>query len=279
MLRRLLVPLDPSPYSEAATDFACDLAAGPDAEVTGLVVVDTPGIHDSVSPISPGAAHYAEKAELRLEAEAHQRLGELLERFSSKCDAAKVAHRSFERQGDPVDIIGNESAYYDLLVMGLRTHFHFQTSNEPGKTLSQLLGKLATPILAVPEKYTPIGATLTTVIAFDGSPASIRSMRQFAQTVAPRNLDIVILTSSDELADAREIYAPVEEYLAAYGFDNIRAEWTPMDIRDAIDDSYLTEAEVIVAGMHAKHGLFSFHVGSLTDHLISKAQTPVFIGQ
>ncbi|MFV1981432.1 MAG: universal stress protein, partial [Rhodothermia bacterium] len=180
MLKRLLVPLDPSPFSQTAVSYACELASYHGAEVTGLVIIDLPGIRDSVAPFSPGSAHYAEKAELRLGAEAHEALRGIQSSFASKCEAVGVAHRSIERQGDPVEIIAHESAYYDLLVIGLRTHFNFQTSSAPGKTLSELMGHLATPILAVPETYSPFGSKLDAVLAFDGSPAAIRSMRQFA---------------------------------------------------------------------------------------------------
>jgi nucleotide-binding universal stress UspA family protein len=279
MLKRLLVPLDPSSFSLAATSYACELAADHDAEVTGLAMIDVPGIHDSVRPFSPGSAPMAERAELRVEAEAHEVLRGLIQTFEETCSSVGVAHRSLERQGDPVEIIGHESGYYDLLVIGLRTHFSFQTMSDPGKTLSKLLGNLATPIFAVPEVYKPIGSTLDTVIAFDGSPASVRSMRQFAQNFASKNLDVVLLTSTDDLDDARSVAGPAEEYLRAYGFDPVRTEWTPDDIEDVIDERYINEAEIIVAGMHSKRGLFSFHVGSLTDHLVQEAKIPVYIGQ
>ncbi len=279
MLKRLLVPLDPSSFSKTAVSYACELAVDHSAEVTGLLIIDLPGIHDSVGPFSPGTAHLTERAEVRIEAEAHSALGVIESGFASACKAAGVAHRSIERQGDPAEIIAHESAYYDLLVIGLQTHFHFQTSSAPGKTLSELMGELATPILAVPEAYSPFGSKLDAVIAFDGSPASVRSMRQFAQNFASKNLDIVILTATERMDEADDISALAEEYLRAYGFDRIRTEWTPDEIQDAIDDRYINEAEIIVAGMHSKRGLFSFHVGGLTDHLVSKATIPVYIGQ
>ena len=94
-----------------------------------------------------------------------------------------------------------------------------------------------------------------------------------------KTADLVILTATDEMAEAAAIAAPAEEYLRAHGFANIRSEWTPEKIQDAIDDHYISEAEIIVAGMHSKRGLFSLHVGSLTDHLVSEAKVPVYIGQ
>jgi nucleotide-binding universal stress UspA family protein len=279
MIRRIIVPLDPSPYADAAVLYAIQLAKAHDAKITGFMVVDTPGIHDSVSPISPGAAVYAKKAENRLEAEAHERIGETLEKFASRCDKAGVEHTEIETQGDPVEAIARESAFYDLLVVGLRTHFHFQTSNGEGDTLQDLVGRLATPILAVTEKHVPLSEKLNVVVAFDGSPAAIRSLRQFTQLAAFSNPNIAILTANEELEAARRIYGPAEEYLHAYGYTDITAEWTPMHVADAIDEEFIDKADLIVLGMHAKHGIFNFVVGSVTNHLIRVGKVPVFIGQ
>ena len=278
MIKRLLVPLDPSPYSEAAIRYATELAQNHGAEVTALMIIDEPGIHGSVRPISPGATKWAEKAEQRFQAEAHQRLGGVLETFNSICDEGNIKRKWIEDVGDPAELIGEISSYYDLLVMGLRTFFHFQTSDEPGKTLKSVLGKLLTPILAVPEIHRPFGSTLDVVIAFDGSPASIRSLKQFATNIMVPNVSILVVNASEEMDDGTALLSRAEDYLNACGFDNVRTEWTPEDIIDHMA-RHLDSAELIVAGMHAKRGLFRNHVGSLTEHLVTKASVPVFIGQ
>ncbi|HUF11122.1 MAG TPA: universal stress protein [Rhodothermales bacterium] len=279
MIRRILVPLDPTPFADAAVSYAIQLAQAHKAAITGFMVVDTPGIHDSVSPISPGAAVYAKKAENRLEAEAHEKIQETLEKFASRCEEAGVAHEEIEDQGDPVEAIARKSSFYDLLVVGLRTHFHFQTTDGDGDTLQHLVGKLATPILAVTDKHVPLSDKMNVVVAYDGSPAAVRSLRQFTQLAAFSNPNIAILTADEELETAKKIYAPAEEYLKVYGYTNVAPEWTPMHIADAIDEEYVDEADLIVLGVHARHGIFSFVVGSLTNHMIRLAKVPVFIGQ
>lgn len=279
MIRRIIVPLDPTPFADAAVSYAIQLAQAHDATVTGFMVVDTPGIHESVSPISPGAAVYAKKAENRLEAEAHERIRETLARFASRCEAARVRHEEIEDQGDPVQAIARVSSFYDLLVVGLRTHFHFQTTSDQGQTLQDLMGRLTTPILAVTDEHTPLSEKMNVVVAYDGSPAAIRSLRQFTQLAAFSNPNIAILTANEELGAAKRIYGPAEEYLKVYGYTDIEAEWTPMHIADAIDEEYMEKADLIVLGMHAKRGIFSFVVGSLTNHMIRMAKVPVFIGQ
>lgn len=279
MIRRIIVPLDPSPFADAAVAYAIQLAQAHEATVTGFMVVDTPGIHESVSPISPGAAVYAKKAENRLEAEAHERISETLEKFASRCEKAGVKHEEVEDQGDPVEAIARESAFFDLLVVGLRTHFHFQTTEGEGDTLQDLVGKLSTPILAVTERHVPLSEKMNVVVAYDGSPAAVRSLRQFTQLAAFSNPNIAVLTADEKLEVARKIYGPAEEYLKVYGYTDVEPQWTPMHIADAIDEEYVDKADLVVLGMHAKRGIFSFVVGSLANHMIRMAKVPVFIGQ
>jgi nucleotide-binding universal stress UspA family protein len=279
MPKQILVPLDPSPFTSSALAYASEIAGQHSAELTALLMIDRPGIHESVGPISPGVYYLAERTEQRLEAEAHQTLIGLLETFESTCQEQGLAYRHIERAGDPAEIIAQVSAYFDLLVMGLRTHYHFQTSDEPARTLADLLGKLMTPVLAVPDRYRPIGSTLETVIAFDGSPGAVRSLREFSQYLEGKDLDIVVVMAGENKDDADSILRAAELYLRNHGFDRVRTSWTPGDIREAIEQPYLGEAEVMVVGVHSKKGLFGSHVGSLTDHLMKEAHVPVFIGQ
>jgi nucleotide-binding universal stress UspA family protein len=279
MPKQILVPLDPSPYTASAQSYACEIAAQHGAEVTALLMIDEPGIHESVGPVSPGVFYLTQKAERRMQAEAHDRLQDLLRGFEATCQEYGIAHGHVERIGEPAEIIAQVSAYFDLIVMGLRTYYHFQTSDDPGRTLSRLLGQLYTPLFAVPESHRPIGATLETVIAFDGSPGAIRSMRQFSQYLEGKDLDILVLMADESKDDADAVLRAAELYLKRHGFDRVRTDWTPGSIREALDGRFLSEAEVIVVGIHSKKGLFGSHVGSLTDHLISEATIPVFIGQ
>ena len=80
-MRRILVPLDPSPYSESALNLACVVAKIYNAEVTGMVILDIPGIQDSIGPIPIGGIHLAEKLEKEKREEAKQRISLLLDKF------------------------------------------------------------------------------------------------------------------------------------------------------------------------------------------------------
>ena len=69
-----------------------------------------------------------------------------------KCKKEGIRHREAERQGSPSTQILNESLYYDLIMVGLKSYFHFETSEKYGRSLDQLLKESVTPIYGIPEK-------------------------------------------------------------------------------------------------------------------------------
>ena len=84
MIKRILVPLDPSPYSKSAVQLACQIAKIYQAEVTGLVILDLPGIEDSIGPVPLGGIYMADKLEKEKTQEAKKRIEMLLKERCSK---------------------------------------------------------------------------------------------------------------------------------------------------------------------------------------------------
>lgn len=282
MIRRILLPLDPSPYSDAALDFACLIAKVYNAEITGLVILDIPGIQDSIGPIPIGGIHLAEKLEAEKREEAKIRIDGLLTKFREKCEKNGVKHKEAKRQGSPSDQILIESIYYDLVFIGLRTYFHFETSEKFGRSLDKLIKESITPIYGVPEKL-PFSSVpdrkIRILIAFDGSPLAARALHRFAQLVDPNLYELTLLNSSDNREEGELILTYAEEYLNSHDIFDIKKVWVNENIKDVIENNYYDSMDGFVVGAHAREGIFDFLVGSLTKFLVKSAKKPVFIGQ
>jgi len=282
VIRRILIPLDPSPYSESALQLACIIAKEYNAEVTGMVILDIPGIEDSIGPVPIGGIHLAEKLEKEKKDEARHRIEELIKKFRLKCVKEGVKHREAERQGSPSTLILNESIYYDLLFIGLRTYFHFETSEKYGRSLDKLLKESVTPIFGVPENF-PFSSKpdrkIRILVAFNGSPLSARAMQRFSQLVNPDLYEITLLISSEDKSEGEYILSRAEEYLNSHKITNVQKVWTSDDIIDIIENKYYDLMDGFVVGAHSRDGIFDFLVGSLTKHLIKNAKKMVFIGQ
>ena len=282
MIRRILIPLDPSPYAESALHLGCIIAKEYSAEVTGLVILDIPGIEESIGPIPIGGIHLAEKLETAKKEEARKRIDDLIVKFKNKCVKEGVSYREAQRQGSPSTQILNESIYYDLLIIGLRTYFNFETSEKYGKSLDQLLKQSITPIYGVPENLHLIqkpDRKIRVLIAFDGSPLAARAMQRFSLMVTPDLYEITLLNSSNEREEGEDVLARAEEYLNAHNIHDIEKIWISDHIIDAIKNDYYDKMDGFVVGAHSREGIFDFLVGSLTKYLVKSAKKPVFIGQ
>ncbi|MCP4724091.1 MAG: universal stress protein, partial [bacterium] len=178
MIKRILIPLDNSKYCESAIETGCYMARYYGAELTAITVLDIPGIENSVGPVPMGGSAYAKELREHKKKEAHETLEKVLKGFREKCDTENVQHRVLQESGEPAEEIINYAILYDLVVMGLKTFFHFGTSDEPGETIDKLLEHTVTPGIAVPENFQITGKEMNVLIAFDGSLPAARALRQ-----------------------------------------------------------------------------------------------------
>ncbi len=276
MIRRILAPLDPSLYGKAVIDYACFLAAGHRTEVTGVVVLDIPEITRSVGPVAPGGMYWAKRFEAAKINDAKEHVEVMLSEFKQHCSEKNIKHIEAEVQGSPSEQVLFESTFYDLVVMGLRTNFHFETDPRYGNSLEKIIQQSITPILAVPKKFKPIEKVL---IAFDGSFPAARAMKRFAHLASGFNFEINILMAGSDEETAQYYLDYAEKYLRAYNVKNIKKTYTDKDLRKVLEEKYMDWADLIVTGLHSKHSIKEIFVGSHTKYLIREANKPLFIGQ
>lgn len=278
MLRRILIPLDPSPYTEVSLEYGCLIAKQHHAEITGMAVLDTLGIEDAIGPIPfPGFYHAVKLLEF-LGRDAREHIQGLLEKFNQKCEKEGVAYQSAEYQGIPSEGILHESIFYDLVIIGLRTYFDFEISNKPGKSLEKILDHSVTPVLAVPDAFKWTEKVVKALIAFDGSLPAARALQRFAQLARNSDYEITLLMSDKEEKIATHYLDRAETYLRAHSIPNIKKEWISKNIIEAMEETYLDWADLVVAGAHSKKGIVDFAVGSLVKYLIKTAKKPILLG-
>lgn len=281
MIKRILVPLDPSPFCKSAVETACRIAKPWNAEVHGLVILDVKGIEDEIGPVPLGGAHYAEHLEKHKLEEAEVRISGLLASFREICARHGALHHEAELQGSPSRSIIDCSALYDLVVIGLRTFFRFETDDRPGDELDRLLAHSSTPVLGVTEKgpgWEYPDGPIRILAAWDGSPAAASSFRECIQSFDPGRIHLKLIRSGGEKAEAEASLKLARGYAESYNVGQVETEWTSQGIVDAVRERHAPWAHLIVAGAHAKKGPFTFMVGSLTKSLIQDKKNPLFIG-
>jgi nucleotide-binding universal stress UspA family protein len=288
MIKRILVPLDPSPFADAALEVACYLAKQHQAQLAGLVILDIPGIEKSVGPVPVGALYYAERSIADKERQTEERIRGLLDRFKQTCQREGVAHLESERQGSPSKRIIEESYYYDCLVMGLRNYFRFDTGagedqqygtpdDRTGRSIEQVMDHSAVPIVAVPMGWHIPERKLRTVVALDGSLPAIRALHSLVQLFQPSFVEVKLISSCDEMADGRFWLDEATAYLAAHNFTEVDTEWTSVALRRMLGAPDFVEADLIVLGAHSQAGFVDFVVGNVCKELIERGNNLLLI--
>lgn len=276
MIKRLLLPLDFSEYSDAALQYACYIAKRQDAEITGMVVVHVPGFVMPIGPLPAGTVDWSEHLDRNVVEKVNKRIDALLEKFDETCKREGVRYKRAEVQGTSPEQIMFQSIFYDMVIMGFRTSYYFDENKNVEVSLEKILSHTFTPILAVPKDFAPVHKIL---VAFDGSLPSARAMQRFSHLASAKEGEITVLMSHPEQDTAFYYLNKAEDYLKAHGLLNVKKEWTNKNITTVIRDQYLDNVDMIITGTHSKGLLKDFFLGSLTRYLIKKAKKPVFMGQ
>ncbi|MDB4537189.1 universal stress protein [Akkermansiaceae bacterium] len=274
LLRRILVPLDPSEYAQSATEYACRVARAHSSKIMGLAVLDSPEIRSSLMPSQYGYLEMVQEA-----IEVHQEHAKAeIERFEThfveKCYGENVIASEMMKEGVPVDLILDTATMFDLMVVGLRTFFHFETREGDGELLSKILGSATTPILAVPYQPREMKKVL---IAFDGSQASARAARDFVLFAQPFDFEVDLFVADVDAGRQAIHVNRLQEYLCDHEIpvnETICFEGKPTG---AIEKGLTSGYDLIVCGTHSKKMIKDLFVGSFTQRLIEKQENALFL--
>jgi nucleotide-binding universal stress UspA family protein len=275
MIKRILLPLDPSDYTKVATEYACKIAKDQGAVVNGMVIIDIPGIEKSIGPIPAGASEYAKLIKSDRIQEMKERMEKLISDFRDKCEKEGIEYVKTEIEGSPSGQISNHAIFYDLVIMGLRTYYSFDAEEEGGDSLDEVLDQSITPVLAVPDKFEPVKNIL---IPFDGSFPAAKALQRFSHFAVSRNYRYRIVYSGDDKRLGEYYLDQAKAYLRTYGIDDVELVRTSESIIDTVLTKEKDWADMVVLGGHSKSFLKEFFVGSLTKKLIKDGSKPLFIG-
>lgn len=282
MLKRILLPLDPTEYTVETTNMAIRIAKMNDAEITGLVVLDIPGIARSIGPTPIGGLHFAEKLSEKKQKQAKETITKLLDEFKKRCEKAEVRHSVLERQGVPSESIMEVSMFYDIIIMGLRTNFNFESSDEPKSSLSDFLKSSPTSVMAIPldmSKYEDFLVKKKVLVAFDGSYTSSKALHRFARLAKHELVETTVIMSHKDKEYAEYNLRQAEAFIKAHAPDiTVETKWIEDEIVDVVKKELYDEFDSFVVGAHSSWGITRFFTGSLCNYLIERGEKMVIIG-
>ena len=270
---KILLGLDGSPYAQAAIEYACQFALAHNATITGVAIIDLPGIQSSSGPVPIGATHYDIQLEEYQLKEEKEKARAILDDFARICEERQVNAVLHADIGRPFSEIIEESKFHDFLLMGKQTLFQYP-AHETYRTLERVLKNGLVPILAVPDSVRNIEKVL---VAYDNSAPASKAVHMFLLLGIWNACEITLLTVNNDAEAGQALLANLAEFFESYGIKpNLAVQ---PGHPDTVLKSYITENDIdmLVMGSYGRKSVREFFVGSVTKHLIQETAIPLFL--
>lgn len=276
MVKRILVGLAGTPYTEAAVRRAIELARRHGAEVTGVTVVDVQRLCNvgSVPIGADGAAEELREHRLQLTSE---HVHEAVAAFKVACQAERVPHRVVCEEGNAFKLMLGFARYHDLVLFGLRSIFEYYFEDvDSSKLLSQLVGGGVRPIVADATEFRPIRRAL---IAYNGSMGSAKTLRRFVQLRLWPDAVVRIVTFDNVDEDPDQLLADAADYCRAHGLEP-ETEHVGGSSRDGLlPYAAQWDADLIALGNSCRNLLIRQLFGETALHVMRDADRALFLSQ
>jgi nucleotide-binding universal stress UspA family protein len=276
MIQNILVCLEGSPSGKRAVDMAIRLARQHQARLAGLAIVDEPDIRAGAAT-GIGGASYKKQRDDALVEDAEQHAERWLAEFSALCRQQEIPARTVEERGRPAATILEEMQRHDLVLMGRDANFKFDLAARDAQTRDAVLHRARKPVIVVPEAA-PLDSPRV-MLAFDGSSASKRAVRSFAESGLATGSELYVASVDDDGATAWEIATRAVNMLREL---DLAAEPRNLVSTLSIAGALLQERErlgarMIVMGAYTRSRLVELVWGSITHELLEKTAVPVYL--
>lgn len=275
MIRRILVGIGGTPFTEVAIKRAMELALAHRATLTGVTVIDIDRLQN-VGPVPLGGAAYAQKMAERRIAVTRERVEEAVQAFTAACADAGVCSSVSRETGDTFDLMISYARYHDLTLFGLRSLFDYGVAPEPKNALVKLVSRGVRPILAVSDEYRGVKKAL---IAYSGSMESAKSMRRFVQMRLWPDVRLEIVHFSKDEAPGRQLLRDAADYCRSHGYET-ETRLIPEDAKNGIlVEARRVGADIVVMGNSLRSLMFRQILGDTVLATIQNADRPLFLAQ
>jgi nucleotide-binding universal stress UspA family protein len=276
MVKSILVGLDGSAYSQTAVELGLQWAKRCDALLVGIGVLDEVTIR-GYEFLRLGLLHSDPRNwDAGLVADARRKVEQFLERFALRCAKEQVACKVLEDDGVPDEQIVLEAQRYDLILLGRKTYFHFETEEGFDDTVQKVLKHTPRPLVTVPEVLSNSGPVL---VAYDGSLEAARAVHAFQATGLGEGCDVHVLCVDTAFTEAARRADRAAEFLSFHG---IQAKAVPVASAEQpakviLDQVRKLDPRLLVLGAYGQRGWREFLFGSVTGSLLKTSPVPLFL--
>lgn len=276
MIKRILLPVDGSEYTNSVVKHGVDLARRFEGRVRLLSVVDVRIFEwvlsvgaDGFVPVLP-APGYQEQSRKLLEKKAQT----VLDRCARVLESEGIPYEAETIGGSPVEIICDRAKQADLIVMGNRGEYARWATTMLGATLEAVTRHVTKPIMIVQQRFRPIHRI---VAAYDGSEHANRAL-QLAGFFAERlGAKITVLNVANDPEMSARLCAEGVEYLHAYQAEVDSASLTGRPDAAIVDFARTHKQDLIIMGAYGHSRIREAILGSTTVQIMRKSPIPVLM--
>jgi nucleotide-binding universal stress UspA family protein len=257
MLKRILVPLDTSEFTRAATRMAVTMANREQAVVKEPVTLFGLGLVDTDQIPTGRFADIVPREQILKEAE--ETAAGLIESFRRSLRELGVPEAQIETKqsaGSPFRQIIRESVFCDLIVMGERCSF--PPVNDDYETMHSLYHWASRPVVITERNFAD--GVNTVVMLMDGTAPASRMMYNFVHLEPFPGAKVVLSYSKqeEEQFGLREYFERVKTFLESFGLA-VRTHPVSGELEHEITGVVREEkAQVLALGIHREHFLDRF---------------------
>ncbi len=277
MIKTILVPVDGSDTSLVAVDYAIEISKSFNAEIVGLSVIDIkklagPFMRD-LGTSSGGMVPYGDfqqKVRKFMEDTANAALDEL----EGKCGSTNIPCSRVIIEGIVSKEIVISTERCDMISMGMSGEHALWRDVLLGSNIESVIRQTHKPILLTPEKHKKIEKIL---IAYDGSPFSIKALHTGAEIARQMQLPLTVITVSDDNKAGEEILSKAMEYLKESDVtcNTVLKKGEPVGV--ILDICSTGPYDLLVMGAYGHSKIREFVLGSTTVRIMRKADWPILL--
>jgi nucleotide-binding universal stress UspA family protein len=275
MLRRILLLLGETPASDAARQYAFELARQANAEIAGLAGIDLTHIQSPMPGVAGGTA-YKIRMEAAMKREAGETRGRLHDLYEEECRRHGISFEWLSFEGDPLATLYLATESRDLIITGHDSAIGGTSHRSVSEIIAKLLLQSPRPIIALPAEMPDDREVL---VAYDGSLPAMRAMQLFVLLGlgSGRRIHIASIDPSQELAARRA--AGAASYLRSH---RLEVEAFPISARSHPAEVLRIEAKdrkigLLLMGAYGHRGLREHLFGSTTRMLVENPPCALFL--
>ena len=142
MIKRILLGLGGTPFTDVAIERAVELAKAHGALITGVTVMDVKQLKQ-VGPVPLGGGAYASTLREKRLTITEERIEEAIEKVQEKCAESDILTKIERETGDPFESMIAHARYNDVIIFGLRSLFDYGFTSEAKDALIRLVSQVS----------------------------------------------------------------------------------------------------------------------------------------